>query len=403
MTAASGCQRGPLSGLNKRSGRYYYPTGDVFTIKEIASTLNKLNHWMARKITLKINNFFFIVLLLLVSLAFFSLIQPYYSAIIWSVILTLIFYPLRVKLSGWLRGRDSIASLLTVLLICVLVFIPLMVIVSSLVVEINALYQRLQNNATDLPQLFTDSIGYLPGWAQSYLRDNDFDTVTSIREKLSGVALSAGRYLAGSALVIGKNTLSLTINFCLMVYLLFFLLKDGSQLVRKIFHAIPLTDKIKRRLFQKFSGVSRATVKGTLVVAIVQGALGGFGFWFAGINGSLLWGSIMAFMSLIPAVGTALIWVPAVIYLFSSGEIITAVMLTAYFVVVVGLADNILRPLLVGKDTRMPDYLILLTTLGGLQFFGINGFILGPMIAGLFISSWNLLAEQRALALKAGE
>lgn len=352
---------------------------------------------------MKINNFFFIVLLLLVSLAFFSLIQPYYSAIIWSVILTLIFYPLRVKLSGWLRGRDSIASLLTVLLICVLVFIPLMVIVSSLVVEINALYQRLQNNATDLPQLFTDSIGYLPGWAQSYLRDNDFDTVTSIREKLSGVALSAGRYLAGSALVIGKNTLSLTINFCLMVYLLFFLLKDGSQLVHKIFHAIPLTDKIKRRLFQKFSGVSRATVKGTLVVAIVQGALGGFGFWFAGINGSLLWGSIMAFMSLIPAVGTALIWVPAVIYLFSSGEIITAVMLTAYFVVVVGLADNILRPLLVGKDTRMPDYLILLTTLGGLQFFGINGFILGPMIAGLFISSWNLLAEQRALALKAGE
>jgi predicted PurR-regulated permease PerM len=179
-----------------------------------------------------------------------------------------------VKLSAWLRGRDGIASLLTVLLICVLVFIPLMIIVTSLIAEINALYQRLQNNATDLPQLFTDSISYLPGWAQGYLRENDFDSVGAIREKLSGVALSSGRYLAGSAVIIGKNTLSITVSFCLMVYLLFFLLKDGSRLVRRIFTAIPLTDKIKRRLFHKFASVSRATVKGTLVVAIVQGALG---------------------------------------------------------------------------------------------------------------------------------
>lgn len=352
---------------------------------------------------LKTHNFFFIILLLLVSLAFFSLIQPYYSAIIWAVILALIFYPLRVKLSVWMRGYDGIASLLTVLLICVLVFIPLMVIISSLITEINALYQRLQNNATDLPQLFTDSINYLPDWAQGYLRDNDFDSVRSIREKLSGVALSSGRYLAGSAVIIGKNTLSITISFCLMVYLLFFLLKDGSRLVRRIFIAIPLADKIKRRLFHKFASVSRATVKGTLVVAIVQGALGGIGFWFSGINGSLLWGSLMAFLSLIPAVGTALIWVPAAIFLFSTEEVITGTIMSLYFIVVVGLADNILRPLLVGKDTRMPDYLILLTTLGGLQFFGINGFILGPMIAGLFIASWNLLAEDRALAMKSGE
>ena len=171
---------------------------------------------------LKTHNFFFIVLLLLVSVAFFSLIQPYYAAIIWAVILALIFYPLRVKLSAWLRGRDGIASLLTVLLICVLVFIPLMIIVTSLIAEINALYQRLQNNATDLPQLFTDSISYLPGWAQGYLRENDFDSVGAIREKLSGVALSSGRYLAGSAVIIGKNTLSITVSFCLMVYLLVF-------------------------------------------------------------------------------------------------------------------------------------------------------------------------------------
>lgn len=345
--------------------------------------------------TLRTNNFFFIVLLLLVSAAFFTLIQPYYSAIIWAVILTLIFYPLRIRLSAILRGRDGLASLITVVLICVIVFIPMMMVLSSLAFEINSLYQRLQNNATNLPQLLSDGIAHLPEWAKAWLRDNDFDSVTSIREKLSGVALSVGRYLAGSAVIIGKGTVGITIGFCLMVYLLFFLLKDGAVLVRKIFEAVPLSVKIKRRLFLKFAGVARATVKGTLVVAIVQGALGGIGFWFAGFNGIVLWASLMAVLSLIPAVGTAIVWVPAVIFLYASGELMTAILLTVYFVVVVGLADNILRPLLVGKDTRMPDYLILLTTIGGLEFFGINGFVLGPMIAALFISSWNLLAEAR--------
>ncbi|WP_437890702.1 AI-2E family transporter [Phytobacter sp. V91] len=353
--------------------------------------------------TLKVNYLFFILLLLLVSVAFFSLILPYYSAIIWAVILALIFYPLNIKLTALLRGRDGIASLLTVLLICIIVFLPLMVVISSLIVELNALYQRLQSNASDLPQLLNNGINALPDWARSYLQDNDFNSVSTIREKISGVALAAGRYLAGSAVIIGKNTLGLTIGFCMMVYLLFFLLKDGSRLVRRIFIAIPLTDKIKRRLFHKFAGVSRATVKGTLVVAIVQGALGGAAFWFAGFNGSLLWATLMAFMSLIPAVGTAIIWVPAVVYLSTTGETVTAVVLTLYFVIVVGLADNILRPLLVGKDTRMPDYLILFTTLGGLQLFGINGFVIGPLIAGLFISSWNLLAEDRAMKEKNGQ
>lgn len=207
--------------------------------------------------TLKSNNFFFTILLLLVSVAFFTLIQPYYSAIIWAVILALIFYPLRTKLTVLLRGRNGIASLITVLLICILVFIPMMIVLSSLAVEINALYQRLQTNATDLPQLLSNGIAHLPEWAKHALRENNFDSVDAIREKLSGVALSVGRYLAGSAVIIGKGTLGLTISFSLMVYLLFFLLKDGAALVKKIYEVMPLSAKIKRRLFLKFAGVAR--------------------------------------------------------------------------------------------------------------------------------------------------
>lgn len=142
--------------------------------------------------------------------------------------------------------------------------------------------------------------------------------------------------------------------------------------------ALPLSQHVKHHLFVKFAAVSRATVKGTVVVAVVQGALGGLAFYFTGIDGSLLWGALMAFLSIIPAVGSAIIWVPAVIYFFATGMLWKAIFLVVFFVVVIGLVDNILRPLLVGKDTKMPDYLILISTLGGMEIYGINGFVIGP-------------------------
>lgn len=185
---------------------------------------------------------------------------------------------------------------------------------------------------------------------------------------------------------IGKNTLGAALGFGVMLYLLYFFLKDGAQLVRMIFRTIPLERHVKSHLFARFAALFRATVKGTVVVAIVQRALGGIAFCFAGIEGSLLWGALMAFLSLIPAVGTALIWIPAVIYLVATDIMFTALLITAWFVVVIGLSDNVLRPLLVGKDTKMPDWLVLIATLGGLSIYGINGFVIGPLIAALFIT-----------------
>ncbi|SUB72128.1 putative inner membrane protein [Pluralibacter gergoviae] len=177
-----------------------------------------------------------------------------------------------------------------------------------------------------------------------------------------------------------------------MLYLLFFLLKDGPWLVRQIMDSLPLSDFVKHHLFAKFAAVSRATVKGTVVVGAVQGLLGGIAFKIVGIDGSILWGALMAFLSLVPAVGSAIIWVPAAIFLFATGQIWQGAFLVGFFVIIVGLVDNILRPLLVGKDTKMPDYLILITTLGGMEIYGINGFVIGPLIAALFIACWNLLS-----------
>jgi predicted PurR-regulated permease PerM len=176
-----------------------------------------------------------------------------------------------------------------------------------------------------------------------------------------------------------------------MLYLLFFLLKDGPYLVMLILESLPLSNYVKQHLFAKFAAVSRATVKDRRRRPRA-GTLGGIAFSIAGLDGSILWGAIMAFLSLIPAVGSAIVWVPAAIFLFATDPAVAGAFIVGFFVIVIGLVDNILRPLLVGKDTKMPDYLILIATLGGMEIYGINGFVIGPLIAALFIACWNLLS-----------
>ena len=134
----------------------------------------------------------------------------------------------------------------------------------------------------------------------------------------------------------------------------------------------------------------RATVKGYVVVAVVQGALGGLALWALCIGGAVFWGVVMAFLSLLPAVGAALVWAPVAIYLLATGAVWQGVALIVWGVVVIGLSDNVLRPILVGKDTKLPDYVVLITTLGGMSLFGINGFVIGPTIAAMFMACWAL-------------
>ncbi|MEZ3499866.1 AI-2E family transporter [Pantoea sp. KPR_PJ] len=335
---------------------------------------------------------FFIVILAIVTVAFFDVLAPYFSPILWAAILAVIFAPLKTWLRRKMGDRNGLASLITLLVICLIVFTPLAIIASSLVVEINTVYLKLQSNSAQFPTVFADLLQHLPDWLRNFLSEHQLNNATQIQQKLSGFALKGGQYMAGSVFLIGKGTFTFTVGFGVMLYLLFFLLKDGSYLVHLILEALPLSTYVKHHLFMKFAAVSRATVKGTVVVGVVQGILGGLAFWFVDIDGSLLWGALMAFLSLIPAVGSAIIWVPAAVFFFATGALWKGLFLVGFFVVVVGLVDNILRPLLVGKDTKMPDYLILIATLGGMEIYGINGFVIGPLIAALFIACWNLLS-----------
>jgi predicted PurR-regulated permease PerM len=173
------------------------------------------------------------------------------------------------------------------------------------------------------------------------------------------------------------------------------MLRDGAALAGTVGAAIPLREHDKRRLAEKFATVVRATVKGNIVVALVQGALGAIAFWVLGLPGAVLWGAVMAVLSLLPAVGAAMVWGPVALYYLFTGEIVKGIGLVVWGTVVIGLVDNFLRPMMVGKDTRMPDYLILVATLGGIVVFGLNGFVIGPVIAAVFLVSWEMLATAR--------
>ncbi|RZJ16281.1 MAG: AI-2E family transporter, partial [Haliea sp.] len=203
------------------------------------------------------------------------------------------------------------------------------------------------------------------------------------------------QFIATQALSIGQNTFDFLVAFFVMLYLLFFLLRDGAALARRIEEAVPLDGEVKRDLLGKFATVVRATVKGNVVVAGLQGALGGLILWILGIHAPVLWGTLMAFLSLLPAVGAALVWLPVALYFLATGAIVKGVVLIVFGVLVIGLVDNILRPLLVGKDTKMPDYLVLVSTLGGMALFGLNGFVIGPVVAAMFIAVWNIFSHAR--------
>jgi predicted PurR-regulated permease PerM len=214
--------------------------------------------------------------------------------------------------------------------------------------------------------------------------------MSNLKEDALNAAMSSGKFIAGHTLSIGQNAFEFLMSVVLMLYITFFMLRDGSYLVDLMIRALPLGDVRERMLFSLFAEVTRATIKGNVVIAILQGTIGGITLWALDIHGAILWGVVMAFASLIPAVGSALVWVPIALYLTAIGEVTSALILTGIGAGIIGMLDNVLRPILVGRDTKLPDYIVLLSTLGGIALFGINGFVIGPLVAALFIAFWGI-------------
>lgn len=337
----------------------------------------------------------FLVLVLVVSLLFGWVVAPFFGAILWALVTTIMFAPVFRAILRRMPERRNLAALLTLGLIIGIVIIPAAVIAVGLVQEATTIYTMIQSGQINFANLFAQATGALPEWAQSWMARQGIINFEAAQRMLSEGLSNSFRSLASQALMIGQGAFSLFVGLGVMLYLSFFLIRDGRELTKQVAESVPLRREHRHALATNFITVTRATIKGSIVVAIVQGALGGLLFWALGIQGALLWGVVMGFLSLIPAIGTGLVWVPVAIWLLATGAIVKGVIMVACGVLVIGMVDNVLRPILVGRDTRLPDYLVLITTLGGMEVFGFNGFVIGPVVAALFIATWNILTEAR--------
>ena len=334
----------------------------------------------------------FLSLIIAVSLAFAWILLPFFGAVLWGTVTAILFAPLYRRLFESMGQRRNLAAFSTVMIIIAIVILPMTLIAAALTQEALGFYGKLQSGKLDLGRFFQQVHDVLPVWMINLLDRFGLASLAAVQEKLSAGLMAGSQYIATQALTIGQSTFDFIANLFVMLYLLFFLLRDEEALSKRIKDASPLRPQQQQAFLGKFTTVIRATVKGDMLVALLQGTLGGLIFWCLGISSPLLWAVVMAFFSLLPAIGAGLIWIPVAVYLLATGAIWQGVVLIAFGTLVIGLVDNFLRPILVGNDAKMPDYVVLISTLGGLATFGLNGFVIGPVIAAMFIAAWDILS-----------
>jgi predicted PurR-regulated permease PerM len=331
-----------------------------------------------------------LAIVLLVSILFLFMIRTFIMAIVLAGIFSAMAQPVCKRIEKWFKGRRSLASLATLLLIFLIILLPLMGllgIVAGEAIKISKEVKPWIDQWASRPPAIDE-------WFQSLPLHDAFAAYQNI------ILQKAGELVGRLSTFFFENVSSFTLStmnaiflFFVFLYTMFFFLKEGKQILEKILFYLPLSDSVEKRILDRFTSVTRAAIKGTLVIGIIQGGLAGLAFRVVGIESAVFWGTIMAVLSVIPAVGSALVWFPAVIYLGITGQYLQAIGLLLFCSLLVGSIDNLLRPWLVGRDTELHELLIFFGTLGGISFFGIVGFIIGPIIAGLFVTVWDIYAE----------
>ncbi|MEE4298253.1 MAG: AI-2E family transporter [Pseudomonadales bacterium] len=337
-------------------------------------------------------NVFFVAMLVLVTVAFFWVLGGYLTPMFWAVVLAVLFFPVQEWLITRFGGRRNLGAAVTFTLILATVIIPTGFIALAVGNEARLLVSRLQSGEIDP--------GAVLHWAESVapqitemLEGVGLD-IGELRGRLSSAALTASQTIGGFAVAAGQGAVNLGIGFVVMLYVLFFALRDGERMLELVVRALPMGDDREDALIRKFAEVARATIKSTVVIGALQGLLGGIAFALLDIEGALFWGVVMGVLSLLPAVGASLVWGPAALIMLADERWGASLFLLVFGVGVISMVDNLLRPILVGRDTRIPDWLVLLSTLGGLSAFGLSGFVIGPLVAALFLTFWSLFERE---------
>ncbi len=346
--------------------------------------------------TTELKQISFLLFLAAVTIMLIMIVWPFATALLWSALAAIMFQPLYRWSLRKCRGRRNPAALLSLTIILFAVALPALWIGTMVVAEALELIAAIQENPVDLATWADTIYKALPARAQRLVEENGWNNVSNLQNRLEEMIGESAGLIAGQAVSIGGDALGFILSFGLGLYITYFLLRDGTRIGETILHSAPVERGIADRLAQRFLGIVRATIKGSVVVGLVQGALGAITFVIAGVPSALLFGVLMGLFSLIPAIGTGLVWLPVGLWLFVTGEVWQGIFVLVSGFVVISSADNLLRPILVGRDTGIPDWIILVTTLGGLSIAGFSGIVLGPLVAGLFLASWSILQEQRA-------
>jgi predicted PurR-regulated permease PerM len=333
---------------------------------------------------------FVLLLVAAVTALFLAVVWPFLKPLLLAALLAGLFHRFYRWVTRLLGGRRSLGAGVTLLVLLVLGLGPVsaflgIVLQQALTMTNQAipwLSEHLGEASTFnvhdwLVQRFPALARYVPSQEQ-------------LLQQIATAVKAAGAYLVSFASRMTATTAAFLLNLFVMLYAMFFFFRDGHKILERIFYYLPLSDEDESRMLTQFASITRATVKGTLVIGVIQGGLGGIAFWVAGIEGAALWGTIMTILSIVPGIGAPLVWVPFVIFLYINGQYLTATLLLVWCGAVVTTIDNFLRPVLVGRDSEMPDLLILIGTLGGLFLFGPIGFIVGPIICGLFLTVWDI-------------
>ena len=329
------------------------------------------------------------MLVVLATVAFGWVLLPFLGAIFWSVVIAIVFSPLYEWLHKRLNHRANLASFAAVVIVFLIVVIPLLLIALAILQEATALITSIQLGEIDLQGLFQNIFAGLPQWLKSMLAKMGLTDLEAVQTSIAAAVSSWIGLIAPRVFLIGQSTVKFFVSLFAMLYLIFFLFRDGNTLIGYLKMAMPFRPALQETLLMRFTLVVRATVKGDILVAMLQGGLAGLGFWVLGIHATILWTVLMSFFALLPLFGAALVWMPFAIYFLATGAIRQGIVLLVYGVLVVGLVDNFVRPFLIGQATKMPEFIVLISTLGGVATFGLQGFITGPVVAAMFIAVWT--------------
>ncbi|MBI1403186.1 MAG: AI-2E family transporter [Porphyrobacter sp.] len=337
----------------------------------------------------------FLLILAVVTLMMVVIVWPYATALLWAALAAIMFQPLYRWMLRTMRGRRNPAAFGSLLVIFFAVLLPAGWLATLVVEEAVTLVTSLQSNPVDLAAVFDTVYGALPRIAQEAVDRSGWADLSSAQVRLQELLTQSAGLIAAQAVSIGSGALGFVLAFGVGLYVMFFLLRDGERIGRTLLRTIPVERSISERLAQRFLGIVRATIKGSGVVGLVQGALGAITFVIVGLESALLFGVLMTIFALVPVIGAGAVYVPVGLWLLIAGDVWQGVFVLVVGFVVISSADNVLRPILVGRDTGIPDWIILVTTLGGISLLGFSGIVLGPLVAGLFLASWSILQEYR--------